>query len=283
MSEIEMKNILVVDDEPMNVELMEAHLARDYNVITAFNGEEALEKIKNEQPDLILLDIMMPGIDGYEVCQTIKSDPNTQFIPVIMVTALSQRNDRIKGIEAGADDFLTKPVDKMELVTRVKSLMQMKILHDSLLSERDSLDMQNYIRSILTMMIPLLLQMLPIEQKHIIVSQMTDMVERTIFEKYENELGELNLANVGVFLCNLMNHLGGEFFIENAETETECIIKGTRCPWDVDEIPINPIMCNLTRGIFSRISDRLLDDAEVNVLKTIGNDDDCCLFEITTN
>ncbi|MCG7848524.1 MAG: methanogen output domain 1-containing protein [ANME-2 cluster archaeon] len=283
MPEIEMKKILVVDDEPMNVELLEAHLARDYNVITAFSGEEALEKIKNEDPDLILLDIMMPDIDGYEVCRTIKSDPKTQFIPIILVTALFQRDDRIKGIEAGADDFLTKPVDKLELVTRVKSLMQIKILHDILLFERDRLDMQNHIRSILTMMIPLLLQMLPFEQKHIIVSQMTDMVERTIFEKYENELGELSLVNVGGFLCNFMNDLGGKFFIENAETETECIIKGTCCPWDVDEIPINPIMCNITRGIFSRIADRLLDDAEVDVLKTIGNDDDCCLFEITTN
>ncbi|MCL7413198.1 MAG: methanogen output domain 1-containing protein [ANME-2 cluster archaeon] len=283
MPEKELRTILVVDDEPLNVELMEAHLARDYDVNTAFNGKEALEKIKNEEPDLILLDIMMPDIDGYEVCRIIKSDPKTQFIPVILVTALSQRDDRIKGIEAGADDFLTKPVDKVELVTRVKSLMHMKNLHDNLLFERDRLDMQNHIRSILTMLIPLLLQTLPVEQKHIIVHQMTNMVERTIFEKYENELEELELAKVGVFLCNLMNRLGGDFFIENDGTDTKCTIKGTCCPWDVEEIPINPIMCNLTRGMFSQIAGRLLEGVKVNVQKTIGNDDDCCLFEITAN
>ncbi|KAF5423353.1 MAG: CheY chemotaxis protein or a CheY-like REC (receiver) domain, partial [Candidatus Methanocomedens sp.] len=89
MQQGEMPKILVVDDEPINVELLEAYLTGEYNILTAYNGEEALEKVKSEHPDLILLDIMMPGMDGYEICRILKNDSLTQFIPIVMVTALS--------------------------------------------------------------------------------------------------------------------------------------------------------------------------------------------------
>ena len=103
--------ILIVDDEPLNVKLLAAMLpAEQYETIKAYDGREALKKIVNETPDLILLDIMMPGLDGYEVTRTVKNDSDTRDIPVILVTALDGTDNKIKGLEAGADEFLNKPV-----------------------------------------------------------------------------------------------------------------------------------------------------------------------------
>ncbi len=125
--------ILVVDDIPANVKLLQARLnAEYYEVITAANGPEALLACENNQIDLILLDVMMPGMDGFEVCTRLKADPAMQHVPVVMVTALDQPEDRIRGLRAGADDFLTKPVNDMQLMSRVKSLVRLKTLTDEL-------------------------------------------------------------------------------------------------------------------------------------------------------
>ena len=126
--------ILVVDDDPRNVELLEAYLTTmaDYQVVVARDGVEALEQVRAEAPDLILLDIMMPRLDGYEVCARLKEDRRTQFIPIVMVTALQGTDERIKALEVGADDFLSKPFNIYELLARVKSLMRIKHLHDEL-------------------------------------------------------------------------------------------------------------------------------------------------------
>ncbi|MEC9250085.1 MAG: PleD family two-component system response regulator [Pseudomonadota bacterium] len=125
--------ILVVDDQPANVRMLEAKLlAEYYDVCTAQNGHDAIDLARREQPDLILLDIMMPGIDGYETCQRLKADRQTRHIPVIMVTALDQREDRIRGLECGADDFLTKPIDDVTLFARVRSLLRLKEVLDEL-------------------------------------------------------------------------------------------------------------------------------------------------------
>lgn len=127
------KKILVVDDHVDNVELLSAYLRlADYQVTTALSGEEALQKVDRELPDLILLDVMMPGLNGYQVCERLKGDEATQFIPIVMITALQEKEDRVKGIEAGADDFLSKPFDEHELMARVKSLLRIKGLHDEL-------------------------------------------------------------------------------------------------------------------------------------------------------
>jgi DNA-binding response OmpR family regulator len=119
--------ILVVDDEVKNVKLMEALLLpRGYRVITAAHGEEALQRVSQERPDLILLDVMMPIMDGFETCKRLKDDPETSLIPVVIMTALGQVEDRVKGIEAGADDFLTKPVHRDELLARIRTSLRLK-------------------------------------------------------------------------------------------------------------------------------------------------------------
>ena len=126
--------VLVVDDVEANVKLLEARLTADYfEVRTARSGPEALAICARERADIVLLDVMMPGMDGFEVCRRLKSEPRTQHIPVIMITALDQPSDRVRGLEAGADDFLTKPVDDLALITRVKNLARLKTLTDEML------------------------------------------------------------------------------------------------------------------------------------------------------
>jgi two-component system, cell cycle response regulator len=126
--------VLVVDDILANVKLLEARLSAEYfDVVTAFNGADAIEICARERIDVVLLDVMMPGMDGFEVCRRIKAEPETQHVPVIMVTALDQPSDKVQGLESGADDFLTKPVDDIALTTRVKNLARLKMLNDEML------------------------------------------------------------------------------------------------------------------------------------------------------
>ncbi len=125
--------VLVVDDVLVNVKLLEAKLMAEYfDVLSATNAADGIELALTKSPDIILLDVMMPDMDGYEACRQLKENPKTQHIPVIMVTALDQRSDRIRGLEAGADDFLTKPVDDIALFARVKSLVRLKMATDEL-------------------------------------------------------------------------------------------------------------------------------------------------------
>lgn len=125
--------VLIVDDIPTNVRLLEARLSAEYfDVVTASSGRQAIDICLTDSIDIILLDVMMPEMDGFETCSRLKADPETQYIPVLMVTALDQPSDRVRGLEAGADDFLTKPVDDVQLMARVKSLVRLKSLTDEL-------------------------------------------------------------------------------------------------------------------------------------------------------
>jgi len=125
--------VLVVDDILVNVRLLEAKLAAEYyEVVTAQSGQEALDKVQAERPDIVLLDIMMPGMDGFEVCRRLRKSPETAHIPIIMVMALSEQEDRVRGLEAGADDFLTKPIQDEALFSRLRSLLRLKMVLDEL-------------------------------------------------------------------------------------------------------------------------------------------------------
>jgi two-component system, cell cycle response regulator len=126
--------VLVVDDILANVKLLQARLSAEYfEVLTAFSGKEALDMLARERVDIVVLDVMMPGIDGFETCRRIKAASNLNHLPVIMVTALDQPSDKVHGLEAGADDFLTKPVDDIALITRVKNLARLKVLNDEMM------------------------------------------------------------------------------------------------------------------------------------------------------
>jgi DNA-binding response OmpR family regulator len=128
--------ILVVDDNAANAKLLDDVLTNQgYAVIKADSGNAALARLASNLIDLVLLDVLMPGMNGYEVCATIRSRPGLESLPVVMVTSLDAREERIKGLEAGADDFLTKPIDRQELLARVRSLLRIKQLHDQTKSQ----------------------------------------------------------------------------------------------------------------------------------------------------
>ena len=133
--------ILVVNDQPQNIELFEAYLApQGYEIIKAINGEEAIRKLAGNQIDLILLDVMMPCMDGFEVTRKVRQDDKNRLLPIILVTALRETEDRVKGIEAGCDDFLSKPMDKTELLARVQSLLKVKAYNDLISNYRKELE-----------------------------------------------------------------------------------------------------------------------------------------------
>jgi adenylate cyclase len=135
--------ILIADDNLMNRDILQARLAgHGYEILTAADGQEALELGREAKPDLILLDIMMPKLDGFEVCRRLKADPSLPFMPVIMVTAKTDSKDIVAGLEAGGDEYLTKPVDQAALVARIKSMLRIKALHDTIQEQAAQLQAQ---------------------------------------------------------------------------------------------------------------------------------------------
>ena len=135
--------ILIADDNPMNLDILQKRLAvHGYEILTAADGEEALAAAREAQPDLILLDIMMPKMDGLEVCRRLKGDPAFPFTPIVMVTAKADSKDVVAGLEQGADEYLTKPVDQAALVARVKSMLRIKAMHDTIQEQGTRLEAQ---------------------------------------------------------------------------------------------------------------------------------------------
>jgi DNA-binding response OmpR family regulator len=136
--------ILVVDDVPRNVKLLADLLtAKGYSAVTASSGREALAQVEAERPDLVLLDVVMPEMSGYEVCHKIRKNPATEILPVIMVTALDPTEERVKGLDSGADDFLTKPINQAELLARVRSLLRIKELYATIQAQASQLSEWN--------------------------------------------------------------------------------------------------------------------------------------------
>jgi len=139
--------ILVVDDVAANVRMLTGILkARGYCVITAASGQEGIDKSLSERPDVVLLDVMMPDVSGYDVCRAIRARPETQMLPVVLVTALDQAEERVKGIEAGADDFLSKPVTQSELLARLRSLLRIKAYREKI--EQQSRELADWNRTL---------------------------------------------------------------------------------------------------------------------------------------
>jgi putative two-component system response regulator len=135
--------ILVVDDQPQNIELLDAYLVpQGYEIIKAANGEEALSILSGNQIDLIMLDVMMPGMDGFEVTRRVRQDKAHKLLPIILLTALRETEDRVRGIEAGCDDFISKPFDRIELLARVRSLLKVKAYNDLLSNYREELEFE---------------------------------------------------------------------------------------------------------------------------------------------
>lgn len=144
MSSPKEPKILIVDDNKENIDLIAYFLKpQKYNLVTACDGAEALSKVEHEKPDIILLDIMLPKLDGFQVCERVKKNPATQYIPIIMITALKELKDKIRSLEVGADDFITKPFENVELLTRVKSLLRLKKYHDELEIKNRQLEEKN--------------------------------------------------------------------------------------------------------------------------------------------
>ncbi|MCI0658222.1 MAG: response regulator, partial [Acidobacteria bacterium] len=136
--------ILVVDDDPRNIRLMESILKTSgYAVITAEDGEQALEAVARHRPDAVLLDVMMPGVSGFEVCKKLRSQYETRLLPIIMVTALNALEEKVQALETGADDFLSKPVNRMEMLAKLRSILRVKSLHDEVEQTRLQLEAKN--------------------------------------------------------------------------------------------------------------------------------------------
>lgn len=148
------RTVLVVDDDTPSVELVEAYLDPEgCRVLKAYDGEEALRSIRTDPPDLILLDVNMPRLDGRSVCRQLKADESTRFIPIVVISSLRDKSEKIRSLEAGADDVLSKPVDRLELVTRARSLVRMKVLHDDLEGSYQKLKAAESAREFLLQMI----------------------------------------------------------------------------------------------------------------------------------
>lgn len=269
--------VLVVDDEPINVMLIQSILEKDYDIIPAYNGREALEKIRTDAPDIVLLDIMMPEINGYEVCEKIKQRKSTRFIPVVMVTALSGLDNKIKAIEAGADDFLTKPINSIEVITRVKSLLKTKYFHDQLVKSKEKIESHNEFKTIMANIVPFLLQNVPPDKRIEIIREMSKQVEMVIWAKYIQELPG-DKKQTAEISCDIMNRLGGCFSVKTV-TEKGYTVLNKKCPWG-ETGTINPVLCMLTKAIFARIGVRVFTNINIDVKNTIAGGDDCCLIEI---
>lgn len=203
--------ILVVDDNPQNVKLLEAVLApRGYLVVSANSGPEALDKLASEQPDLVLLDVVMPGMDGYEVCRRLRDDASTRLLPVVMITA-SGDQEKTRAIEAGADDFILKPFNQPELLARVKSLLRIKEYHDTIQRQTAELAELN-----LTLQARVQQQVEELERLSRLRRFLSPQLAELIVSSGDDKLLDSHRREIAVVFCDLR---GFTAFAETAEPE----------------------------------------------------------------
>jgi class 3 adenylate cyclase len=204
--------ILVVDDTPKNVKLLADLLtAKGYAVVTAASGPEALAQVEAERPDLVLLDVVMPEMSGYEVCRKIRENPATGILPVVMVTALDPATERVKGLEAGADDFLTKPINQPELLARVRSLLRIKDYHDTVQAQAAQLAEWNR-----TLEERVAAQLAELERVGRLKRFLSPQLAELIVSSGDEKLLESHRREITVVFCDLR---GFTAFAETAEPE----------------------------------------------------------------
>jgi class 3 adenylate cyclase/CheY-like chemotaxis protein len=203
--------ILVVDDTPQNIRLLDAVLApRGYRVVTAASGAEALAKVAAEPPDLVLLDIVMPGLDGYEVCRRLRSEPATQLLPVVMITA-SGDQEKLQAIEAGADDFVPKPFNQAELLARVRSLLRIKAYQDTIQRQADELAAWNR-----TLEVRVAEQVEQLERVGRLRRYLSPKLVDVIISSGDESILASHRRQIAVLICDLR---GSTAFAETAEPE----------------------------------------------------------------
>ena len=214
-----MPKIIVVDDTPQNIRLLEAVLTtRGYEVVPAGSGEEALREIAAGKPDLVLLDIVMPGMDGYEVCRRLRADPATALLPVVMITA-SGEQEKLKAIEAGADDFVPKPFDQAELIARIRSLLRIKQYHDTI--EAQAAELEQWNRELERRVSEQVAELAGIGRlKRFLAPQLVDL----IVSSGDDSLLESHRREITVVFCDLR---GFTAFAESGEPEDVMNVLGT--------------------------------------------------------
>jgi cyclic di-GMP phosphodiesterase len=200
------RRVLIVDDEDKNLRLIGAIIKNHgYPFETAKNGREAVEKTRTFEPEIVLLDIMMPDMDGFQVCRRIKDDPLTRNIPVVMITALDGRDSRIRGLEAGASDFLTKPIDSSELMVRVKNLLRVKEFEDFLQNHNDALETEVARR---TSQLKLALQELSKSQDELKKGYLDTIHRLTIVTEHKDDETSKHIKRVGQYCAHIARALG---------------------------------------------------------------------------
>lgn len=206
MNNKKIPRILIVDDKEHNLKLMGALLqGYGYSFEAAKNGFEALAKTKEFSPDLIFLDILMPGMDGYEVCKRLKEDSATKYIPVVMVTSLDDKESRIRGLKIGADDFITKPIDKTELMLRTQNLIKVKEYENFLKNHNELLEKEVQKR---TEQIKLALQKLDESKKELRESYMETVLTLTVIAEYKDEETASHIRRIGHYCRLIAKYLG---------------------------------------------------------------------------
>ena len=204
--------LLVVDDNPANLEILEARLTRQgYEVITARDGDEALVAARAQTPDLILLDVMMPGKDGIQVCRELKADQSLPFMPVILVTAKADPDDIVAGLDAGGDEYITKPVDHAALVARVRSILRVKALHDTVREQAAQLEEWNR-----TLEQRVAAQLAQIDRLGVLKRFLSPQVAELIVSAGDERLLESHRREITVVFCDLR---GFTAFAETSEPE----------------------------------------------------------------